>query len=95
MEDKEMKKLSVLLDHWIKHNNDHVKEYHKWAEKAEKEGLSAVGKNLRSAADLILQSSERFSAAKESMPTLTVHDDHQHEHDHHEHDHHDHHSHKG
>ena len=90
MEEKEMKKLSVLLDHWVKHNDDHVKEYKKWAEIAEQEGLSPVGKNLRDAADLILQSSEKFHAAKRGMPVILIqgdHEHHHHEHNHHKHDH--------
>ncbi|MDY7031112.1 MAG: hypothetical protein SVY10_04280 [Thermodesulfobacteriota bacterium] len=88
MEENKMKKLSVLLDHWVKHNDDHVKEYRKWAEIADKEGLSQVEKNLRDAADLILQSSEKFHAAKRSMPVIWVQGDHEHhhEHNHHKHD---------
>lgn len=30
----ELEKLKHLLEHWIEHNNDHVKTYEEWASKA-------------------------------------------------------------
>ncbi len=31
-----MKKLQVLLPHWIEHNNNHIAEYRKWEGEARK-----------------------------------------------------------
>ena len=35
----EKKKLTVVIEHWIEHNESHVSEYKKWAEKAGGRGL--------------------------------------------------------
>jgi len=40
MEDK--KRLSVVIDHWIEHNQSHMSEYKKWAEKASNLNLGGV-----------------------------------------------------
>ncbi|MFH2012495.1 MAG: hypothetical protein ABIJ37_07355 [Pseudomonadota bacterium] len=87
MKDNELKKLAVLLNHWINHNEDHVKDYIKWAEEAEKKGLNEVATNLRAAADLILKSNEKFIAARKTMPVSSVEEAHDHDHDHHDHNH--------
>ncbi|MFH1626282.1 MAG: hypothetical protein ABID54_14170 [Pseudomonadota bacterium] len=79
MEENEIKKLAVLLNHWVKHNDDHVKEYRRWAEIADRERLKEVAYNLRTAADLILQSNERFIAAKSGMPASPAEEDHEHD----------------
>lgn len=47
MEDK--KKLSVVIEHWMEHNEGHMAEYKKWAEKAGQLGLESVGMNIRKA----------------------------------------------
>jgi hypothetical protein len=31
---EEKKRLTVVIDHWIEHNQSHMSEYKKWAEKA-------------------------------------------------------------
>ncbi|HCX90635.1 MAG: hypothetical protein COW04_11780 [Deltaproteobacteria bacterium CG12_big_fil_rev_8_21_14_0_65_43_10] len=83
MEGNELKKLAVLLNHWIKHNEDHVKEYREWAEKVYKQGLKEVAHNLKTAADLILQSNERFIEAQKGIPASCAEEDHKHDpHDH-------------
>ena len=88
MKQDEIKKLAVLLDHWIKHNNDHAGEYKKWSEIADREGLKQVAHNLRDAADLMLKSNEKFNAAAKDMPVLTHGEGHDHPHNHdHLHDH--------
>ena len=53
MEGNELKKLAVLLNHWIKHNEDHVKDYRKWAEEVDRQGLKEVAHNLKAAADFL------------------------------------------
>ena len=31
---EEKKRLTVVIDHWIEHNQSHMSEYKKWAQKA-------------------------------------------------------------
>jgi len=44
-------KLAKLLEHWIRHNQDHAKTYVQWADQAEAEGLPRVAALLREAAE--------------------------------------------
>ncbi len=43
-------KLKKLLDHWIKHNQDHAGTYSLWAGRAREEGLPEVADVLDAAA---------------------------------------------
>ena len=47
MEDK--KKLSVVIEHWIEHNQSHMSEYKKWAEKARALNLGGVQTEIEEA----------------------------------------------
>lgn len=90
MGDNEIKKLAVLLGHWIQHNDAHLKDYRKWAEIADREGLKEVAHHLTSAVELLLQSGEKFVAAQKGMPVEHVHSpvhDHGHGHEQDPHDH--------
>ncbi|MCK5512441.1 MAG: hypothetical protein KAI96_06510, partial [Thermodesulfovibrionia bacterium] len=45
----ELEKLKHLLEHWVEHNNAHVKTYSEWASKTESLGekeLSAILKQI-------------------------------------------------
>jgi hypothetical protein len=39
---EEKKRLSVVIEHWIEHNQSHMGEYEKWAERAGVLGLGPV-----------------------------------------------------
>lgn len=41
-----------LLEHWIKHNEDHVASYRDWAQKAQSHGLPEAGDRLSEVAEL-------------------------------------------
>ncbi len=89
MVEDEIKRLAVLLNHWIKHNDDHMKEYMKWADVADRHGLKEVAHNLKAAAEFINRSSEQFSTARKEMPVSPEEEGHEHAHDDdHEHHHH-------
>jgi len=45
-------KLIKLLEHWLKHNEDHAGNYKDWAEKARQNQLDAVGALLDDVCDL-------------------------------------------
>ena len=41
-----IKKLRVLLPHWIEHNNNHIAEFRKWEGEARKESVDEVAQLL-------------------------------------------------
>lgn len=48
---KDLDKLKHLLQHWIEHNNDHVKTYEEWASKSEELGQKDLAVILGRIAD--------------------------------------------
>jgi peptidyl-tRNA hydrolase len=48
-------KARKLLEHWIKHNNDHEVSYRQWAGEFHKNELTAAATLLETAADLTMQ----------------------------------------
>ncbi len=45
-EQNTIKKLRVLLPHWIDHNNNHIAEFRKWEGEAKKESEQEVARLL-------------------------------------------------
>ncbi len=43
----DLEKLKHLLEHWIEHNESHVKTYHEWALKAESLGKKELSASLK------------------------------------------------
>lgn len=60
-------KLIKLLDHWLKHNEDHAGTYRDWAEKARQNRLGGVATLLEEVSELTAEISARFEAAAEQM----------------------------
>ena len=56
-------KLIKLLDHWIKHNEEHASNYRNWAERAKVNGREDAGRLLEEAAEISLTVNERFQKA--------------------------------
>ena len=56
-------KLIKLLDHWLKHNDDHAGNYRDWAEKARQNQLEAVGALLEDVCDLTAEINAKFESA--------------------------------
>ncbi|MBM4305382.1 MAG: hypothetical protein FJ115_00785 [Deltaproteobacteria bacterium] len=52
---EEKKKLSVIIHHWIEHNESHMTEYQKWADKAGQLGLGSIQTNIRKAIENLNQ----------------------------------------
>jgi len=52
-----------LLDHWIRHNDDHASTYRDWAEKAKTGKLTEVALLLEEAAEMTGRISEKFDQA--------------------------------
>lgn len=56
-------KMIKLLEHWIKHNNDHEANYREWADKADTDGLNEVAGELKTAAQFTADTTHAFSRA--------------------------------
>ena len=56
-------KLIKLLEHWLKHNDDHAGTYRDWAEKARQHQLEAVGVLLEDVCDLTADINAKFESA--------------------------------
>jgi hypothetical protein len=56
-------KFFKMLNHWIKHNEDHALNYRNWAEKAKANGQEKAGALLEEAAEMSLAVNDRFQKA--------------------------------
>jgi hypothetical protein len=65
-------KLEKLIDHWIKHNNDHVKTYEQWAQRASENHFLDVADHLKRAAARTLEISDDFLEAKKRIKKEAV-----------------------
>jgi hypothetical protein len=54
------KKLSVVIEHWIEHNESHKGEYKKWAQTAGELGLDSVKVEIEEAMEKISQSNQHL-----------------------------------
>ena len=59
----EKQKLSVVIEHWIEHNESHLGEYRKWAQKAGEMGLSAVKGEIEEAIEMLSKLNGRLDKA--------------------------------
>ena len=65
------KKLSVVIEHWIEHNEAHMGEYKKWAHTAGELGLDSVKMEIEGAMQKISQSNHHLNRALEAIsPSL-------------------------
>jgi len=60
-------KLSVVIEHWIEHNESHMGEYKKWAQTAGELGLDSVRAEVEKAMENISQSNEHLRRALKSV----------------------------
>jgi hypothetical protein len=56
-----------LLDHWIRHNNDHAETYREWADRLAGEGMAEAAALLVEAADMCVQINDLFSGTAEQI----------------------------
>jgi len=61
------KKLSVVIEHWIEHNEAHMGEYKKWAQTAGELGLDSVKTEIEGAMQKISRSNEHLTRALKVM----------------------------
>ncbi|MEW5909722.1 MAG: hypothetical protein AB1659_07985 [Thermodesulfobacteriota bacterium] len=56
-------KLIKLLEHWIRHNEEHARNYRDWGRKANENRLGEVGRLLEAAAEATARADEKFKEA--------------------------------
>lgn len=56
-------KMVKLLEHWIKHNEDHAVSYRDWAKKAKENNMSETVSLLEDAADMSIEMNKKFEKA--------------------------------
>ena len=61
------KKLSVVIEHWIEHNEAHMGEYKKWAQTAGELGLDLVKAEIEEAMGKLTQSSHHLENALKAV----------------------------
>ncbi len=66
------RKLSVVIEHWIEHNESHMGEYKKWAQTAGELGLDSVRAEIEKAMEEISQSNEHLERALKSIWSYDV-----------------------
>jgi hypothetical protein len=59
----DIEKLSILLPHWLHHNNDHIRDQEQWIKKAEAAGLIKVADELRQALDYSIKANRHIEQA--------------------------------
>jgi t-SNARE complex subunit (syntaxin) len=65
MEDR--KKLLVVIEHWIEHNESHMGEYKKWAQTAGELGLDLVKTEIEEAMEKLTQSNKHLEKALKAI----------------------------
>ena len=63
----EKKKLLVVIGHWVEHNESHMGEYKKWAQRAGELGLDLVKTEIEEAVGKLSQSNQHLEKALKSM----------------------------
>ncbi len=48
---EDLRKLQLLLEHWIEHGDSHMENYREWAEKASAAGEEEIAKEIHMAID--------------------------------------------
>ena len=65
MEDK--KKLSIVVEHWIEHNQSHMGEYRKWAQTADELGFEMVKAEIEEAIEKLSQCNRHLEKALKKL----------------------------
>ena len=61
------KKLSIVIEHWIEHNESHMGEYKKWAQTAGELGLDSVKAEIEEAMEKLTQSNQDLEKALKAV----------------------------
>ena len=64
---EERKKLSIVIEHWIEHNQSHMGEYRKWAQTAGELGLEMVKAEIEEAIERLSQCNTYLEKALKAL----------------------------
>ena len=64
---EQKKKVSVVIEHWIEHNEAHMGEYKKWAQTAGELGLDLVRAEIEEAVEKLTQSNKHLEKALKAI----------------------------
>jgi hypothetical protein len=67
MNNTDKKKLETLLGYWVKHNEEHAKEFKEWAKKAGDAGQDSVQDNILQAVQRMSESNEFLFKAMKAL----------------------------
>jgi len=59
--------MTVLLAHWVDHNDSHKDNFYVWAKKAEDAGLEKIAAHLQQAGDLSEKVTRELQQAKKVL----------------------------
>ena len=66
------KKLSVIIEHWIEHNEAHMDEYKRWAYTAGELGFDSVKAEIEGAMEKISQSNQHLNGALKAISSSSL-----------------------
>lgn len=66
----EMEKLSIVIEHWIEHNQSHMDEYQRWAQTAGDIGLEKVEAEIKEAIEKLSHCNNHFGKALKELRVL-------------------------
>ena len=64
---EQKKKISIVIEHWIEHNEAHMGEYKKWAQTAGELGLDLVRAEIEEAVEKLTQSNKHLEKALKAI----------------------------
>ena len=65
----EIKKMSIVIEHWIEHNQSHMDEYRKWARRADELGLKQITVEIEEAIRALSLSNRHLEKALKAVET--------------------------
>ena len=62
-----IEKAKIRIEHWLKHNQDHLREYEEFAQELEKAGKKETAEHIRNMATLFAQGDKSLQLALETL----------------------------
>ena len=62
-----LEKARIRIEHWIKHNEDHLREYEEFAKELEKAGKKETADHIRNMAVLVAQGDKSLQLALKTL----------------------------
>jgi exonuclease VII small subunit len=62
-----LERMETIIDYWMEHNREHLKEHQKWLAEAERLGLNEVVAELKGAVELFNRATGHLELAKKKL----------------------------